>query len=153
MHPGARNRLIPMQPVSHTPRLKYEREISRLFKPLLFGIFIYSPTLSLPRWGGRTRVRHGPVEGQKMRQGQCEVKHLPCLPLSSSGFCSNGFQDLSPQGCPGQPAASLSPAVIPRSPEAALGGGTGWPGHLREPGQGPPCAWSVLAATLHACLL
>ena len=47
---------------------------------------------------------------------------------SSSGFCSNGSQELFPQGCPGQPPASLSPTVSPRSLEAALGGGTGHPG-------------------------
>ena len=48
----------------------------------------------------------------------------PALPVSAL----MGPKSFSPQGCPGQPAASLSPTVIPRSLEAALGGGTGHPG-------------------------
>lgn len=101
---------------------------------MLFGILIYSPTLSLPRWG---RVDYSQAwtcarpDGES-GQGQYELKLLPCLPMSPKPALRvsalMGPKSFPPQGCPAQPAASLSPTVIPRSLEAALGGGTEHPG-------------------------
>lgn len=137
-----------------------EREISLLFKPLLFGIFIYNPTLLLPRRGKWNGVTHGPVQGQMMSQGRAraQLRHLPCLvvrlgpaPLMSAPV---GHRTFFAKRHPGQPAASFSPTVIPRSLEAALCGGTGGLGSARAstrararpfPSLGRVCVSSALA--------
>lgn len=129
VHPGAR---VGWLLYPHTLGLNMKEKLLSYLSQCSLGFLIYSPTLSLPRWG---RVDYSQAwtcarpDGES-GQGQYELKHQPCLPMSPKPA-------LPVSALMGPKSFSLKVArsaccltlttVIPRSLEAALGGGTGHP--------------------------